>query len=85
MRKLSMCQKKSSIENFYAEEGDITNFSGNLFLSHTTKKVRRETLLCFKKNSSSKKFHAYEGASEFCRKFLSDRTEMKNFVSESSV
>ena len=36
----------------------------------------------FQKNSVVENFHAYEGASRFCRKFLSHWTETKNFVRE---
>ena len=54
------------------------------FLSQCTEKFHWRTLWCFRKFFLSKIFmHRRGGASWFCQKLLSHRTETKNFVKES--
>ena len=63
--------------------GGVSRFSVEVFVS-LYRKISLENTLVFQKNSFIENFHAQEGggASRFCRKFLSYRTETKSFVKE---
>ena len=56
-------------KNFLHEKG-ISRFSVENFLSHSTEKLRRRTLLCFRKILVSKIFMHRREASWFCRNFF---------------
>ena len=59
----------------------ITIFGQNV-LSHGTEKFRGGNLQCYRKLRVSKFFIQRKEVSRFVEKFLSHRTEMKNFVGE---
>ena len=81
----SVYQKISCSKKFYASErgGGVSSFFVENFLSHSTDKIRRKTLL-FRKNSGIEKFQAKEGGSftVLSKFFLSHRNETKSFVKE---
>ena len=54
-------------ENVFCMRRGYHEIVAKLFLSHSTEKLRRRPLLCFKNNSCTEKFYAEEGASWFYR------------------
>ena len=72
----------SGIEKFYASEGYVTIFRQK-FLSHSTEKFRRGTLLCFRKFLVAKNVRDKRGGGyhDFLSKLFC-LTVPKNFVGE---
>ena len=70
-------------KSLWIRGGGVSRFSVEVFVS-LYRKISLENTLVFQKNSFIENFHAQEGggASRFCRKFLSYRTETKSFVKE---
>ena len=50
----AMCQKISDSDKVYGEEGGVSRFTVENFLSQSAEKLRRGTFLCFKKSLVSK-------------------------------
>ena len=69
------------ISIFYAKEegGGVSRYSFENFLSHSTKKIHRRTLLCFRKLMRSKNFIHKRGYHDFLSKFFCLKVP-KNFV-----
>ena len=81
LRTLQRVQKVGVSENFMHKKG-ISLFSVEICLSHSADKIRRRTLLYFRKFLVSKSFMQRRGHHGFFENFPSHRTKTKNFERE---
>ena len=61
---ISVNQKISGSEKFYASERGVSSFFAENFLSHSTEKFRQGTLRCFRKFRASLNFMHEKGISK---------------------